>query len=75
MQTADNQRRIPIEEIALLRRQGRGEQEAERCVLSAHVSGVCQAHDDNPSGWCALASGISNMLSVGGGSDSKYLTR
>ncbi len=47
VRTADNQRRIPIEEIARLRRQGKGEQEAERCVLSAHVSSVRQAHDGN----------------------------
>jgi hypothetical protein len=47
VRTADNQRRIRMEEIARLRRQGKGEQEAERCVLSTRVSSVRQALDGN----------------------------
>ena len=45
--TAGNQRRIPIEEIARLRRLGKGEQGAERCVLYARVSRVRQEQDGN----------------------------
>lgn len=47
VRTAGNQRRIPIEEIARHRRQGKGEQEAERCVLYARVSSVRQEQDGN----------------------------
>lgn len=79
MRTADNPRRIPIEEIARLRRQGKGEQEAERCVLSARVSSVRHAHDGNRvrhterlvrSGFRYLEYTLRWK-----GSDSKYLTR
>ena len=45
VRTAGNQRRIPVEEILRLRRQGT--QTAERCVLYARVSSVRQEQDDN----------------------------
>jgi putative resolvase len=45
VRTAGNQRRIPIEEIARLRRRGEGKQGAERCVLYARVaSGSQEGH-------------------------------
>ena len=47
VRTAGNQRRIPIEEISRLRRQGRGKPGAERCVLYARVSSVRQEQDGN----------------------------
>lgn len=47
VRAAGNQRRIPIEEIDRLRRQGRGEREAERCVLYTRVSSMRQAQDGN----------------------------
>jgi putative resolvase len=47
VRTVGNQRRIPIEEIARLRRQGKGKQGAERCVLYARVSSVRQEQDGN----------------------------
>ncbi len=43
VRTVGNQRRIPIEEISRLRRQGGGQ--AERCVLYARVSSVRQEQD------------------------------
>jgi len=43
VRTVGNQRRIPIEEIARLRRQGKPG--AERCVLYARVSSVSQEQD------------------------------
>jgi putative resolvase len=45
VRTAGNQRRIPIEEISRLRRQGSGQ--AERCVLYARVSSGPQEQDGN----------------------------
>jgi putative resolvase len=45
VRTAGNQRRIPIEEISRLHRQGRGKPGAERCVLYARVSSVRQEQD------------------------------
>ena len=45
VRTAGNQRRIPIEEISRLRRQGEGKQGAERCVLYARVSSGRQEQD------------------------------
>jgi putative resolvase len=45
VRTAGNQRRIPIEEISRLRRQGSGQ--AERCVLYARISSVRQEQDGN----------------------------
>jgi len=45
--TAGNQRRVPVEEISRLRRQGKGEQGAERCALYARVSSVRQEQDGN----------------------------
>lgn len=45
VRTVGNQRRIPIEEIVRLRRQG--ERAAERCVLYARVSSVRQEQDGN----------------------------
>src|SRR5205085_2953234 len=45
VRTAGNQRRIPIEEISRLRRQGEGKQGAERCVLYARVSSGRQEED------------------------------
>ena len=47
VRTAGNQRRIPIEEISRLRRQGEGKQGAERCVLYARVSSGRQEEDGN----------------------------
>jgi putative resolvase len=47
VRTVGNQRRIPIEEISRLRRLGKGQAEAERCVLYARVSSVRQAQDGN----------------------------
>ena len=79
MRTADNQRRIPIGEIVRFRRQEKGEQESERCVLSACVSSVRQAHDGN------RVRQTEQVVRFGlryleyafrwKGSDSKYLTR
>jgi predicted site-specific integrase-resolvase len=43
MRNVGNQRRIPIEEIVRLRRQG--DQAAERCVLYARVSSVREEQD------------------------------
>src|SRR6266852_3042338 len=45
VRTVGNQRRIPIEEIVRLRRQG--DRAAERCVLYARVSSVRQEQDGN----------------------------
>src|SRR5712692_8634101 len=45
VRTVGNQRRIPIEEIVRLRKQG--ERAAERCVLYARVSSVRQDQDGN----------------------------
>lgn len=45
VRTVGNQRRIPIEEIVRLRRQG--ERAAERCVLYARVASVRQEQDGN----------------------------
>ena len=45
VRTVGNQRRIPIEEIARLRRRGKGQSGAERCVLYARVSSVRQEQD------------------------------
>jgi excisionase family DNA binding protein len=45
LRTAGNQHRVPIEEISRLRRQGKGEQGAERCALYARVSSVRQEQD------------------------------
>ncbi len=47
VRTVGNQRRIPIEEISRLRRAGRGQLGAERCVLYARVSSVRQEQDGN----------------------------
>jgi len=47
VRTAGNQRRIPIEEISRLRRQGEGKQGAERCVLYARVASGRQEEDGN----------------------------
>lgn len=47
VRTVGNQRRIPIEEIARLRRLGKGKPGAERCVLYARVSSVRQEQDGN----------------------------
>jgi putative resolvase len=47
LRTAGNQRRVPVEEISRLRRQGKGEQGAERCALYARVSSVRQEQDGN----------------------------
>jgi putative resolvase len=47
VRTVGNQRRIPIEEISRLRRLGRGQSGAERCVLYARVSSVRQEQDGN----------------------------
>jgi len=47
VRTAGNQRRIPIEELSRLRRQGEGKQGAERCVLYARVSSGRQEQDGN----------------------------
>jgi excisionase family DNA binding protein len=47
VRTVGNQRRIPIEEIARLRRRGKGQSGAERCVLYARVSSVRQEQDGN----------------------------
>ena len=43
MRTAGNQRRIPVEELFRLRRQG--ESQAPRCALYARVSSVSQEQD------------------------------
>jgi putative resolvase len=45
VRTAGRRRRIPIEEISRLRRQGEGKQGAERCVLYAQVSSGSLAQD------------------------------
>jgi putative resolvase len=45
VRTAGQQRRIPIEEISRLRRQGEGKQGAERSVLYARVSSGSLAQD------------------------------
>jgi putative resolvase len=45
VRTAGNQRRIPIEEIARLRRRGEGKQGAERCVLYARVASGSQEQE------------------------------
>jgi putative resolvase len=45
VRTVGQQRRIPIEEIARLRRLGEGKQGAERCVLYARVASNPQAQD------------------------------
>jgi len=45
VRTVGNQRRIPIEEIVRLRKQG--EQPTERCVLYARVSSMRQEQDGN----------------------------
>ncbi len=45
VRTVGNQRRIPIEEIVRLRKQG--ERAAERCVLYARVSSIRQEQDGN----------------------------
>jgi putative resolvase len=47
VRTAGNQRRIPIEEISRLRKQGEGKQGAERCVLYARVGSLRQEQDGN----------------------------
>jgi len=47
VRTVGQQRRIPIEEISRLRRQGEGKQRAERCVLYARVSSGQQEQDGN----------------------------
>src|SRR5258708_22611763 len=47
VRTAGNQRRIPLEEISRLHRQGRGKPGAERCVLYARVSRVRQEQGGN----------------------------
>src|SRR2546425_12790609 len=47
VRTAGNQRRIPIEEISRLRRQGEGKQGAERCALYARVGSLRQEQDGN----------------------------
>jgi len=47
IRTVGNQRRIPIEEISRLRRQGQGQSRVERCVLYARVSRVRQEQDGN----------------------------
>lgn len=47
VRTVGNQRRIPIEEIARLRRRGKGQSGAERCVLYARVTSVRQEQDGN----------------------------
>jgi putative resolvase len=47
MRTVGNQRRIPLEEIARLRRQGKGKPGAARCVLYARVSSVRQEQDES----------------------------
>ncbi|SRR6266436_2607676 len=48
VRTVGKQRRIPIEQISRLRRQGKGEQRAERCALHARVSSIKQEQDGNP---------------------------
>ena len=45
VRTAGNQRRIPIEEIARLRRRGGGKQGAERCVLYSRVASGSQEQE------------------------------
>jgi len=45
VRTVGNQRRIPIEEVSRLRRQGKGQPGAERCALYARVSSIRQAQD------------------------------
>jgi putative resolvase len=45
VRTAGNQRRIPVEEIVRLRKQG--ERAAQRCVLYARVSSIRQEQDGN----------------------------
>ena len=47
VRTVGNQRRIPTEEISRLRRLGKGQVGAERCVLYARVSSVRQEQDGN----------------------------
>ncbi|MGZ3629451.1 MAG: helix-turn-helix domain-containing protein [Ktedonobacteraceae bacterium] len=47
VRTAGNQRRIPIEEISRLRKQGEGKPGAERCVLYARIASVRQEQDGN----------------------------
>jgi putative resolvase len=47
VRTVGNQRRIPLEEISRLRRLGKGQAGAERCVLYARVSSVRQEQDGN----------------------------
>ena len=47
VRTVGNQRRIPIEEVSRLRRQGKGQLGAERCALYARVSSVRQEQDGN----------------------------
>lgn len=47
VRTADNQRRIPIEELSRVRRFFREEQGAERAALYARVSSVRQEQDSN----------------------------
>jgi len=47
VRTAGNQRRIPIEEISRLRRQGEGKLGAERCVLYARVGSSRPEQDGN----------------------------
>src|SRR5713226_5664617 len=45
VRTVGNQRRIPIEEIVRLRKQG--ERAAQRCVLYARVASIRQEQDGN----------------------------
>jgi putative resolvase len=47
VRTVGNQRRIPLEEISRLHRQGKGQAGAERCALYARVSSVRQEQDGN----------------------------
>src|SRR5258708_14597044 len=47
VRTIGQQRRIPIEEISRLRRQGEGKQRTERCVLYARVSSGRQEQGGN----------------------------
>ena len=47
VRTVGNQRRIAIEEISRLRRLGKGQSGAERCILYARVSSVRQEQDGN----------------------------
>jgi excisionase family DNA binding protein len=64
VRTTGNQRRIPIEEITRLRRQGEGKQGGERCVLYARVSSGRQEQDGNLARQTERHRGMQRLLAL-----------